>query len=351
MPRSYLLGVWKISLLSVVQTVAGLSRSIAVAVDRWRSGLEKTTGWHRVHPPDGSCDFLDVCLVNQNVGFAVGRKGIIFKTTDGGITWNQLNHNQTTEDLYGVHFVDQLVGYAVGDSGTILRTSDGGGSWAVQTNYLGGNTIYQGVFVLDAQKAIIVGGTLSPRFGADNSYTYLPGRIFLTTDGGIHWSAPTGVPVEMPWLNAIVMGSSAKGTAVGGKGHYSPLGQFYSSSIIMRTTDGGQTWSSQANPYENQVYAVLDFPVRDVGFHGEDSGIAISHATPPVYTSDGQTWSDSKRDRCFVTFQNAVCFLDANTAVHVGHGSGAAGILKSTDAGQNWHAAGGELGSAWHRDS
>jgi hypothetical protein len=56
----------------------------------------------------------------------VGDAGKIFKTTDGGATWDTLISG-TTHGLLSVHFpVNALTGYAVGRGGTILKTTDGG---------------------------------------------------------------------------------------------------------------------------------------------------------------------------------------------------------------------------------
>jgi photosystem II stability/assembly factor-like uncharacterized protein len=337
LPQLTLEKAFRITSIAFIQKIAELSHTLAAAIERWRAGFEKTTGWKRVNPPNERYDFLDVFLVDEDAGFAVGRKGIVFKTADGGISWNQLVHNRTTEDLYGVYFVSRSVGYVVGNAGTILRTNDGGGTWNIQTNNLGSDVNYRDVFMLNSQKAILVGGTNHPRFGLDHTYTYLPGYIFLTNDGGLTWSAPAGTPPEVPWLNAVDMASNTTGTAVGGIGHFSPLGSYFQSTIIMRTEDGGQTWRLQENPLENQVNPHLDFAIEAVDFYDENVGIALTNANPPLYASDGETWLKSSRDDCLAIYQTGVSFLNANTAIHVGINRSAAGILKSTDAGQNWH--------------
>ncbi len=73
------------------------------------------------------------------VGYAVGRRGTILKTTDGGATWVALNSG-TGQELRGVHFPNSaLVGWAVGKAGTILETRDGGLTWTPQASGTGAN--------------------------------------------------------------------------------------------------------------------------------------------------------------------------------------------------------------------
>jgi photosystem II stability/assembly factor-like uncharacterized protein len=60
--------------------------------------------------------------------WAVGARGTILQTTDGGATW-QRQTSGTSRDLAGIHFVDRQHGWAVGFANTILKTTDGGQTW------------------------------------------------------------------------------------------------------------------------------------------------------------------------------------------------------------------------------
>ena len=60
--------------------------------------------------------------------WAVGARGTILITTDGGATWqHQLSGVQV--ELYAIHFMDRQHGWAVGALNTILKTIDGGQTW------------------------------------------------------------------------------------------------------------------------------------------------------------------------------------------------------------------------------
>jgi membrane protein len=60
-------------------------------------------------------------------GFILDREGRLWKTTDGGVTFNaQVVSNKSLNDIY---FLSRNVGFVVGDSGAIFRTKDGGTTW------------------------------------------------------------------------------------------------------------------------------------------------------------------------------------------------------------------------------
>ena len=59
--------------------------------------------------------------------------GVIERTTDGGLTWQQVRDGaaQSPKEVYrGIHFLSAHEGWAVGDFGLILYTTDGGTTWA-----------------------------------------------------------------------------------------------------------------------------------------------------------------------------------------------------------------------------
>jgi hypothetical protein len=55
----------------------------------------------------------------------MGGWGIVFKTTDGGISWIN-KPSITTNWLFSFYFIDSNTGWAVGSGGTILKTINSG---------------------------------------------------------------------------------------------------------------------------------------------------------------------------------------------------------------------------------
>ena len=71
--------------------------------------------------------YLDIFFINSQKGWAVGKKGKILATQDGGTIWTTEN-SKTKADLHSVHFVDSKKGWVVGAKGTILAIFGGVGS-------------------------------------------------------------------------------------------------------------------------------------------------------------------------------------------------------------------------------
>ena len=117
-------------------------------------------------------------------GWAVGYKGTIVATLDGGQSW-QGQSSGTAASLYSVHFVDAQRGWAVGSYGTILATLDGGQSWQEQSS--GTDEGLESVHFVDAQRGWAVGKG---------------GSIIATLDGGQSWENPL-LPyrrLPAPWV-------------------------------------------------------------------------------------------------------------------------------------------------------
>src|SRR4029077_11217469 len=115
----------------------------------------------------------DFSFIDTNNGFAVGARGTILRTTDGGNNW-ELIAGATEDDLYGVSFIDSNIGTVVGNFGAILRTTDAGSHWTIQRE--GISDVLFGVSFTDPNNGTAVGSD---------------GLILRTTDGGTNWIPQT----------------------------------------------------------------------------------------------------------------------------------------------------------------
>src|ERR1051325_4935340 len=113
----------------------------------------------------------DFSFIDTNNGFAVGARGTILRTTDGGNNWDILASG-TEDDLYGVAFTDPNTGTAVGNFGAILKTTDAGNHWTIQRD--GMADVLFGVSFTDANNGTAVGSD---------------GLILRTTNGGTNWNS------------------------------------------------------------------------------------------------------------------------------------------------------------------
>lgn len=77
--------------------------------------------------------FIDFYFINKQVGFLIGHFGSIFKTDDGGITWENLRFGASPfiSDLpfRSIFFRNKDEGVIVGDDGLIYFSKDAGISW------------------------------------------------------------------------------------------------------------------------------------------------------------------------------------------------------------------------------
>ncbi len=82
--------------------------------------------------PAPSVRFNAVSFADARRGWAVGGRGAIYATEDGGRTWRAQQSN-VSSDLWDVKFFDAREGLAVGGDGTAIHTSDGGQTWRAET--------------------------------------------------------------------------------------------------------------------------------------------------------------------------------------------------------------------------
>jgi photosystem II stability/assembly factor-like uncharacterized protein len=84
--------------------------------------------WVDVSPDTGRGSLQALALIDDTRAVAVGSRGQILHTADGGVTWTWRDSG-TPLTLTGVAFADESRGLIVGQTGTVLTTSDGGVTW------------------------------------------------------------------------------------------------------------------------------------------------------------------------------------------------------------------------------
>jgi photosystem II stability/assembly factor-like uncharacterized protein len=126
--------------------------------------------------------------------------------------------------LCDVFFLDAERGWAVGDRGVIWHTADGGKSWELQQS--GATARLESVQFLDADHGWAVGGTSDP-------YTHTGrGLLLSTSDGGRTWKPSKAT---LPRLRRIRMFGNS-GWAIGDATALCPSG-------LLVTRDAARTWS------------------------------------------------------------------------------------------------------------
>lgn len=133
---------------------------------------------------------------NANVGYMAGvdypRAGMVYKTTDGGETWDTvLRTPDGYPNIYDICFPEtDQVGYVLNDT-MIHKTTDGGKTW--RTFGLGQDTVFLRCHFLNDSVGFI-SGTGTTAYNSLNPYT--PGFVMKTTDGLLGIAENDWVDVE-----------------------------------------------------------------------------------------------------------------------------------------------------------
>lgn len=268
----------------------------------------------------------DVFFVTPEVGWVAGDKGSIFHTKDGGKTWAAQiggDPEATGAPVRNLRFLDESQGWAVLGDGKLLRTADGE-SWEEF-------------------------GKVGEYFGFYYDYTFLsPSEavqiikegniIFRTQDGGKKWTQvnPTckfkveagGLPVNAGCrLTNFFFTSPQNGFAAGAT--WAP-----SVFILLKTTDGGNSWSPLTS-VPDVAHADEAHFEQYLAFTDENNGIAVLPRGPKVLlTSDGGvTWRG-----VISQVKGPVKFADPEVgwSFDIGYGHTRPSFSFTTNGGKTW---------------
>lgn len=234
----------------------------------WRSTDGGDT-WLRVSINSPGFILKAIDFVDSQHGWAVGGKGTIMATSDGGKTWKQMRR-PTWAALEEVSFVNLKFGYVAGSIGTydrktdtttagvgILRTSDGGQTWQRcyrdDTSY----NVWEIATLSEMTALAIVDGN----------------RVIRTMDGGKKWHE---VFFKLIGPQSVVFTKAGVGWMVGEK-------------LFYKSTDKGFTWRTP----QGIPCSLLEHDWWSIDFADENIGMAVSEDSAIALTNDGgQTWID-----------------------------------------------------------
>jgi photosystem II stability/assembly factor-like uncharacterized protein len=209
--------------------------------------------WQSIGYPNlpGEYFISDVKFVSRDVGYVTGnRPGIgqgLFRTTDGGGTWTPIFPNGG----YSIDFVDANHGWVVGVSGVGYRTTDGGATWQqiILPN--------QG-FTPTISKIDFINANVGWAVGWD-------GYAAHTTDGGNTWQLQNIAPSTHVILGLHVS-SEMEAFAVGASS-VGGSGSFY------HTNDAGATWDNFSLPSQYSLSSIFATPSRKLWTSGFDGTV------------------------------------------------------------------------------
>lgn len=204
----------------------------------------------------GEMALFDMATVGDRL-CAVGERGVILWSEDGGTSWHG-GLAPTTRTLVSASFADSSIGFAVGQGGTLLRTDDGGKSWSRIEVAEAGQDAILGVLPLSGGEVIAYGAY---------------GMYLESTDMGKTWSRRQILGDSFDRHIARIIAADA-----------GRLLLVAESGTIALSDDRGATWRQVDSPYEGSYFGALATP---------DGGLLIFGMRGNVYRSAdrGETWT------------------------------------------------------------
>lgn len=284
--------------------------------------------------------YLNSVVVTQDgkALVAVGVKGDIVRSTDGGLTWKDVKH-VTTAHLTKVVVEPKGALVAVGQDGVIVRSQDDGTTWRVAVSPTDNSLLD---LIVDHQGALVaVGESATVLLSGDGGETWTEGEvpdawqeltsivaepngaliaigkdkiIARSTDHGAKWTARTNV-ANRDFSSMLVEPLDGALVAVGVLG------------TIMRSSDGGETWGVSISDLDASLKHVMASPQGVLIAVGQNGAIMRS-------TNGGKSWAvaisetDADLDRVIVEPQGAMIAVGSEGT-----------IMRSTDQGLTWQRA------------
>ncbi len=333
-----------------------------------------TSSWNPVDflHVDVSADGNTIWATDNNWGSSKG----LWKSTDGGNNWSHvLNPNNYLSKLQGgtpFKSSDVIGGWWVevdsrnannvffGSSSVIWKTTNGGNTWNDVTSTLVGGDRYKGTGFTGWVSNNIEYNPYNSSNLTAQAFDMLTAGI--SKDGGSSWKLQqNGLPLygggnDIAWASASV--------------GYAALGQSQGSTGLVRTNDGGDTWTALNLPSNNNS------PVENVHVNGSNNTQWITTNGKLYRSYNGQgagnqvTWQQinvdgktvrgleavpSRGNHFFVTTDAGVYFTNNGGGVFWSTGpdgpSGNASLAADpTDENKLWAAKDGNGGGLWFYD-
>jgi photosystem II stability/assembly factor-like uncharacterized protein len=189
-------------------------------------------------------------------GYLALDDGTVFRTSDGGQTWSRrtalTGGEGTGGKATGLAFTADDVGIGISSTGLIYRTTDGAGSW---TLVKGSPRPLHGVFFANPSVGYAVGDAL---------------EVLKTVDGGLTWTERFA-------------GGGPKLTSIRCAGALTCLAATDTGDRLLRTTDGGDSFSSVTPSTDKVLAAAFPSPTRAVAAGSFGATVASNDA--------GATWT------------------------------------------------------------
>lgn len=271
-----------------------------------------------------------VSTAAAHVVWASGASGTILRSADSGRSWAKLSIPGTENlDFRDVDAVDERTAYLLsigpGEQSRIFKTADAGASWIEQFVNRDEKAFFDAMAFWDAARGLAFSDSVDGRF-----------LVLGTVDGGRTWARLPPERLPRALENEGAFAASGTNIAVHPPGHAWIGTGAASTARVLRTADGGATWSIADTPLAaGPTSGIFSIAFRDpshgivVGGDYRREAEALNNAA--VTADGGGTWAPV---RGLSGFRSAVAFHPRRHATVVAVGP--AGADCSLDGGRTW---------------
>lgn len=277
--------------------------------------------------------FRGVSAASDKVAFASGSGGTVVRTKDGGATWQKLTlpADAAKLDFRDVDAVDARTVYILsigsGNASRIYKSTDGGDTWNIQFSNADPKGFYDAMSFWDADHGIVFGDSIDDKL-----------QMLITSDGGLHWDKVPDSALPPALANEGAFAGSGTNIAVFGKSDAWIGTGAGPKCRIIHTADRGKTWSVVDTP----IAASASGGIFSVAFRDKLHGITVGGdyrkekeaVDNLAVTSDGgKTWTLVK-EKGLSGFRSVVKHVPGTKSTFVAVGPQGADI--SEDDGKTW---------------
>lgn len=260
--------------------------------------------WQTVSIPNYSGPLICGDFVNDLTGYVAQKK--MWKTTDGGHTWNHIfDFPYSDNAITGMKFFNENFGVISGLFGKTMKTTDGGDSW------------------IDISTQSNIHSIFEVKFFSQDHFALTGHGFASTTNGGVTWDKVYSTGSQI-WF---------RGAAFNGNNIIAGLSNDFS---YIKSSNGGATWNTGSVMLDNKQlirpYAVeIPGHILLVGAISGDPYTLVSAKS----SDNGQTWITKNFNLSIVggvrvIVHNEVTYLFMGTTEKKI-------IMRSFDYGENWN--------------
>ena len=174
-----------------------------------------------------------------------------------------------------------------------------------------------------------IGGLAFSPIDTNTMYAAMPaGGVWKTADGGTTW-APISSSFAVPYCSSVAVSPANDQLVLVGMGDYDGGVDQGLGRGIMRSTDGGATWTNVGS-------AMNGLSVGNIVFHPDNPNVVLASSNGGIYRSAdaGLTWARVQAGN-FVSLSAGASDGLGNRFLYAGY-NGTLGVLRSADAGATW---------------